>query len=117
MDKATNNRMELLGAIEALRALERRCDVTLHTDSKYVQGGFTRGWLAKWQRNGWRTASKKPVENQDLWRQLVDLAAVHEVEWTWVPGHADCEGNNRCDALAVAARERLRDELSETGRR
>ena len=110
-DEATNNRMELLGAIMALRALKRPCDVTLHTDSKYVQGGFTQGWLEKWQRNGWRTSAKKPVENQDLWRELLELSALHTVEWRWVPGHADCEGNNRCDALAVAARERRCDEL------
>lgn len=87
VEEATNNRMELLGAIEALRALTRPCDIALHTDSN------------------------KPVENQDLWLTLVALTAVHTVEWNWVPGHADCDGNNRCDALAVAARERLRHEL------
>ncbi len=107
VQEATNNRMELLGAIMALRSLEHPCDVTLHTDSKYVQGGFTQGWLAKWQRNGWLTSAKKPVLNQDLWSELVELIAIHQVEWKWVPGHADCEGNNRCEELAVAARTEL----------
>jgi ribonuclease HI len=111
VEEATNNRMELTAAIMALRALKRPCDVMLHTDSKYVHGGFTQGWLEKWQRNGWRTSTKKPVENQDLWRELVELTAVHQVEWIWVRGHADCEEHNRCDALAVAAREGLRDIL------
>lgn len=107
----TNQRMELTGAIEGLRALKRPCAVTLNTDSKYVQNPFTKEWLARWQANGWRTAAKKPLENQDLWRELVELTAVHTVEWVWVPGHADVVENNRCDELAVAARERLRDEL------
>jgi len=107
--------MELTGAIMALRALKRPCDVTVHTDSKYVQGGFTRGWLAKWQRNGWRTAAKRPVENQDLWRELVELTAIHQVDWKWVPGHADSEGNNRCDELAVAARRELSVRLRGSG--
>lgn len=104
-----------LGGRPAPRALEHPCDVTLHTDSKYVQGGFTQGWLEKWQRNGWRTAAKKPVLNQDLWIELVELTTVHQVEWRWVAGHADSEGNNRCDELAVAARTELRGQLLGAG--
>lgn len=106
----TNQRMELMGAIQGLRALERPCAVTLNTDSKYVQNPFVKGWLTRWRANGWVTGEKKPVANQDLWLELVELTAVHTVEWVWVPGHADVVENNRCDELAVAARERLRDQ-------
>ena len=90
----TNNRMELTAAIEALSSLKRSCEVILHTDSQYLRGGVT-GWI-----NGWRTASKKPVKNEDLWRALAAAAERHTVEWRWVKGHADNELNNRADKLA-----------------
>jgi ribonuclease HI len=95
----TNNRMELTAAIEALRSLNRPCEVILHTDSQYLRGGVM-GWIDTWKRNGWRTASKKPVKNEDLWRALAEAAERHEVEWRWVKGHADDEQNIRADALA-----------------
>ncbi|MEZ4701393.1 MAG: ribonuclease HI [Rhodothermales bacterium] len=103
----TNNRMELMGAIGGLEALKEPCRVTIHTDSAYMLRAFTEGWLQKWQKNGWKTASKKPVENQDLWQRLLELEKKHQVEWSKVKGHADDELNNRCDELAVAARKNL----------
>ena len=95
----TNNRMELMAVIQALRALKRRCVVTVHTDSSYVQKGMTE-WLPNWKRRDWRTAYKKPVKNADLWRTLDELAAQHELHWRWVRGHAGDPGNERADALA-----------------
>lgn len=104
---STNNRMELTGAIEALKALKKPCNVKLYTDSEYVKNAFTAGWLENWQRNGWRTAGRKPVKNEDLWRELLGLAQKHRVSWHWVRGHGSNPNNNRCDELAVAARLRL----------
>jgi ribonuclease HI len=95
----TNNRMELIAAIEALEALSRPSRVRLHTDSTYVRSGITL-WLPGWKRNGWRTADKKPVKNADLWQRLDAAAARHRVEWRWVKGHAGNPGNERADALA-----------------
>jgi ribonuclease HI len=95
----TNNRMELTAVIRALEALKRRCAVQLHTDSKYVQQGITE-WIHNWKRRGWRTADKKPVKNEDLWRRLDELAQQHDVEWLWVKGHAGHDGNERADVLA-----------------
>jgi len=95
----TNNRMELMGAISALEALKRRCHVRLHTDSKYVMQGMTE-WIENWKKRGWKTADKKPVKNEDLWRRLDTLVAHHEIEWIWVKGHAGHEGNERADVLA-----------------
>ncbi|MBU4609819.1 ribonuclease HI [Achromobacter sp. GG226] len=95
----TNNRMELLAVIEALRALKRTCRVVLHTDSQYVQKGIT-GWIINWKRRGWITADKKPVKNADLWQQLDAECARHEVEWRWVRGHDGDPGNERADQLA-----------------
>lgn len=95
----TNNRMELTAAIEALESLTRPCPVTLHTDSQYLRSGVT-GWLDRWKRNGWRTADRKPVRNEDLWRRLDAAAARHEVRWLWVKGHAGDELNERADELA-----------------
>lgn len=100
----TNNRMELQAAIEALTALKRPSRVRMHTDSQYLQKAFADGWLAKWQRNGWKTSAKKPVANDDLWRELIKLSEIHDIEWTWVKGHADNAENNRCDELVQAAR-------------
>ena len=98
----TNNRMELLAAIRALEALKAPSVVTIHTDSKYVMDGLTK-WLPKWKRNGWKTADKKPVKNDDLWRALDDACSRHDVKWRWVKGHDGHEENERADALARAA--------------
>ncbi|NYT22179.1 ribonuclease HI [Alcaligenaceae bacterium] len=95
----TNNRMELTGVIEALKALKRPCQVVVHTDSQYVQKGMNE-WLPNWKRRGWRTADKKPVRNADLWQELDALVNQHQVEWRWVRGHAGDPGNERADALA-----------------
>ena len=95
----TNNRMELTAVIRALDSLKRPCTVQLHTDSKYVQQGITE-WIHNWKRRGWRTADKKPVKNDDLWRQLDELAQQHDIEWLWVKGHAGHVGNERADMLA-----------------
>jgi ribonuclease HI len=99
----TNNRAELMAAIEALRALKRPCRVELHTDSMYLRQGMAE-WLPKWRLNNWRTASGKPVLNQDLWRQLEQLVEQHEVHWSWTVGHAaDNPDQNRADTLARKA--------------
>ena len=98
----TNNRMELRAAIEALSALKQPCAVEFHTDSNYLRDGITK-WLAGWRRNGWKTKSKQPVKNADLWRQLANVVAQHTVNWHWVKGHAGDAGNERCDELATAA--------------
>jgi ribonuclease HI len=98
----TNNRMELLAAIEALNALKKPCRVALYTDSAYVRDGITK-WIHGWRRNGWRTADKKPVKNAELWQQLLDAAEPHRVEWHWVKGHSGHPENDRVDALACAA--------------
>lgn len=95
----TNNRMELMAVIEALKALTRPVAVSVHTDSQYVQKGITE-WIHGWKRRGWRTADKQPVKNEDLWRELDALAARHEVSWHWVKGHAGHAENERADALA-----------------
>lgn len=95
----TNNRMELMAAIEALRALKRPCKVELHTDSQYLRTGITE-WLAGWKAKGWRTAAKTPVKNEDLWKALDEARLRHEVDWRWVKGHAGHELNERADALA-----------------
>ena len=98
----TNNRMELMAAIEALSALIEPCEVTLHTDSKYVMDGITR-WVHGWKRNGWVTASKKPVQNAELWHDLIEAVAKHKVEWVWVKGHSGHAENDRADKLASDA--------------
>jgi ribonuclease HI len=99
---STNNRMELMAAIEALSALKRPCRVTLSTDSRYVMDGLTK-WIKGWQRNGWRTADKKPVKNADLWQRLLDASAPHRIDWVWVKGHAGHPDNERADRLASDA--------------
>ena len=98
----TNNRMELMAAIQALEALKRSSTVRLHTDSKYVMDGVTK-WIHGWKKNGWKTADKKPVKNEDLWKLLDAANARHEVTWKWVKGHSDNEMNNRADELARGA--------------
>ena len=97
--ETTNNRMELTAAIVALETLKQPCAVSLHTDSTYVLKGLTE-WLPGWKARGWKTADKKPVKNQDLWERLDAACARHEIEWTWVKGHAGDPGNERADALA-----------------
>ncbi len=103
----TNNRMELRAVIEALATLKRDCDVIVYTDSSYVQKGISE-WIHGWKRNGWRTADKKPVKNDDLWRTLDVLAQQHRVDWRWVKGHSGHPGNERADALANKGVELLR---------
>jgi ribonuclease HI len=98
----TNNRMELQAAIQALKALTKPCSVDLTTDSVYVRDGITK-WVIGWQRNGWKTADKKPVKNDDLWQALLAAARPHQVRWHWVKGHAGHAENERADALANAA--------------
>lgn len=95
----TNNRMELTAAIEGLGALSRPCAVAVYTDSEYLRRGI-REWLPRWKANGWRTAARKPVKNEDLWRRLDEVAALHQVEWHWVQGHSGHPENERADALA-----------------
>ena len=101
--KTTNNRMELLGAIEGLRALKERCSVKLHTDSQYVVNAIEKGWAAKWKANGWMRNKKDKAVNPDLWEQLLTLCQQHNVEFVWVRGHSGDKENERCDVLAVAA--------------
>jgi len=98
----TNNRMEMMAAIEGLKALKRPCHVVLTTDSVYVRDGITK-WIFGWQKNGWRTADKKPVKNADLWQELLAAAKDHRIEWKWVKGHAGHVENERADQLASAA--------------
>jgi ribonuclease HI len=95
----TNNRMELMAAIQALESLKKPCKVEVHTDSKYVQQGIAE-WIHGWKRRGWKTADKKPVKNEDLWRRLDEARSRHDVQWRWVKGHAGHELNELADALA-----------------
>jgi ribonuclease HI len=95
----TNNRMELKAVIEALAALSRPCDVVVHTDSQYVQKGISE-WIHGWKAKGWKTAARQPVKNDDLWKQLDQLAARHKVDWRWVRGHSGHVENERADVLA-----------------
>lgn len=99
----TNNRMELLAVIRALESLKRPSAAEVFTDSKYLHDAVNKGWLARWQRNGWQTAEKKPVKNQDLWLRLDALLKRHRVRFSWVRGHAGNPENERCDRLAKAA--------------
>jgi ribonuclease HI len=112
--ETTNNRMELTAALMSLKALKAPCRVELFTDSKYVRNAFEEKWLEKWQRTGWKTASRQPVQNADLWRELVEAAREHQVKWNWVRGHSGHEENERADALAVAARVALAAKLGRT---
>ena len=104
--QTTNNRMELTGVISALRALKEPCIVELWSDSKYVIDALEKGWAQGWRKRGWVKSDKKPALNPDLWEQLLNLTAKHEMHYHWVKGHADNEYNNRCDALAVEQRDR-----------
>ena len=104
--ETTNNRMELTAVIEALKCLEEAGEIELWSDSKYVIDGLEKGWAESWRKNGWRKSDRKPALNPDLWDVLLNLTAEHEIRYHWVKGHAENELNNRCDALAVAAREK-----------
>jgi ribonuclease HI len=104
----TNNRMELMAAIASLETLTRPCKVRLHTDSKYVLQGITE-WMPGWKQRGWKTASKQPVKNEDLWRRLDEATGRHQIEWIWVKGHAGHDGNERADLLANRGIEELRN--------
>ena len=101
--ETTNNRMELFAAIQGLAALREPCEVTLYSDSSYLINAFEKHWLDNWQRNGWKTSSKSPVENQDLWKLLLLHVKNHRVRFVKVKGHSDNAYNNRCDEMAVAA--------------
>ncbi|MGR9046035.1 MAG: ribonuclease HI [Gammaproteobacteria bacterium] len=97
--ETTNNRMELMAAIQALESLKRSCQVEMHTDSKYVMLGITE-WLPNWKRRGWKTAARKPVKNEDLWRRLDQAISRHQIRWKWVKGHSGDVGNEKADRLA-----------------
>ena len=101
--RTTNNRMELLGVIDALELLREPCEVTLYSDSQYVVNALEKGWAKSWRKNGWRRSNREPAQNPDLWGRLLDLCERHTVRCVWVKGHADNQYNNRCDELAVAA--------------
>ncbi|MFZ4764880.1 MAG: ribonuclease HI [Roseimicrobium sp.] len=103
---STNNRMELMAAIEALNVLKKPCTVELHTDSQYVRDGITK-WIHGWKKNGWKTAAKEPVKNAELWRALDEAAQRHQITWRWVKGHAGVVENERCDQLANEQMRRL----------
>jgi len=103
----TNNRMELMAAIQGLNALKRPCRVTLSTDSRYVMDGLTK-WIHGWMKNGWRTAARQPVKNADLWQELLAAAKPHRIEWVWVKGHAGHPDNERADRLASDAADAAR---------
>ncbi len=98
--ETTNNRMELKAVLEALKALKEPCYVKLHTDSSYIHNTFDKGWIDNWLRNGWKTAAKKPVENQDLWQDIIEITKPHKITWKKVKGHSDDKYNNICDKLA-----------------
>ena len=108
--QTTNNRMEMMAVIEALRALKRPCSVTLHVDSQYVMKGMTE-WIHGWKQRGWKTADKKPVKNADLWQLMSDEVAKHDIQWHWVKGHAGDPGNERADLLANRGVEEARAKM------
>ena len=101
--KTTNNRMELMGVITALEALSKPCTAHIHTDSAYVVNAFNKGWIDNWQKKGWRTSSKEPVKNKDLWTRLLKAMEPHNVDFIWGKGHAGNAMNERCDILATSA--------------
>lgn len=98
-EKTTNNRMEMMAAVQSLKALPLRCKVTIHTDSMYLKDGVTK-WMTNWKKNGWMTASRTPVKNQDIWQELDSLLTQQDITWQWVKGHAGHPENERADALA-----------------
>ncbi len=100
--QTTNNRMELTAVLEAVRVLKEPCSITIHSDSQYLRNGITK-WIIKWKQNGWKTSTKEPVKNRDLWEALDQATQTHQVDWIWVKGHNDHPENERCDALAREA--------------
>jgi ribonuclease HI len=112
----TNNRMEILGAVEALGCLKEPCLVEFHTDSQYLRKGITE-WIRIWKVRGWMTKDKQPVKNEDLWRRLSTATAPHQITWHWVKGHAGNVENERCDTLAVKAIETIKQKYSASDRR
>ncbi len=110
--ETTNNRMELFAAIQGLSALKESCIVNLYSDSSYLVNAFEKHWIEKWQRNGWKTSTKSPVENQDLWKLLLIHVRKHQVRFIKVKGHSDNQYNNRCDEMAVAAIKNGRGQIS-----
>lgn len=117
--KTTNNRMEIMGAVAALEALKRPCEVELHSDSQYLVNAVNKHWIQSWQKHGWKTAAKKPVKNPDLWKRLIAAVQPHDVSFVWVKGHAGHQYNERCDQLATTAADdsahHLVDEAFEKG--
>ena len=101
VEYTTNNRMELLAVIEGVKAVQKKCNLTIYTDSAYVYNAFEQGWIEKWKKNGWRNADKKPVANKEMWFELLDLLSIHKFTFVKVKGHADNEFNNLCDKLAT----------------
>ena len=110
--ETTNNRMELFAVIQGLSALKESCVVNLYSDSSYLVNAFEKHWIEKWQRNGWKTSTKSPVENQDLWKLLLIHVRKHQVRFIKVKGHSDNQYNNRCDEMAVAAIKNGRGQIS-----
>lgn len=110
--ETTNNRMELFAVIQGLSALKESCVVNLYSDSSYLVNAFEKHWIEKWQRNGWKTSTKSPVENQDLWKLLLIHVRKHQVRFIKVKGHSDNQYNNRCDEMAVAAIKNGRGRIS-----
>ena len=107
----TNNRMELISIIKGLESLTEPCRVTVYSDSKYVIDAITKGWVTKWRHNGWMRNSREEAKNVDLWENILQLTATHQIAWQWVKGHANNEYNNRCDRLAVNAVKNIRYSL------
>jgi ribonuclease HI len=107
MAETTNNQMELMATIESLKSLKRKCEVDITTDSSYVKDGITK-WIFNWKKNGWKTANKKPVKNQELWQELDEMTQKHSVNWHWVKGHAGHPENERADDLAVAEVQKIK---------
>ena len=105
---STNNRMEITAVIKACEVLKKPCKVDLYTDSTYVKNAFEKSWIKNWQKNGWKSKSKKPVANKDLWVRLLEVSQKHEISWHWVKGHSNNTENNRCDELAVQARKGIK---------
>lgn len=104
----TNNRMELTAVIRGLEALNRKCDVTIYSDSRYFVDAVEKGWARSWQKNGWRTSSKEPAKNPDLWEKLLSLLDEHEIKLVWLKGHAGHPENERCDKMAVAESQKFK---------
>ena len=109
--ETTNNRMELLAVIKGLEALKEICMVNIYSDSQYVVDAFNQNWIISWQMNSWRTSSKKEVKNVELWKELLQLTAIHKVNFIKVKGHADNENNNRCDKIAVSEYKKLQADI------